>query len=382
MLNPNQTMASSKKDKDASAPEAKECANCLAPEGRHGVTLKACTRCKATHYCGRACQTAHWKAGHKQFCVTPEERAPQPASPSPTSSGAAADHRAFECAICLDSLTSGALVTLPCTHTFHSSCVEGLRSFGTKQVCPMCRAELPPGPEQLYKEATCRYLDVRQRVNRGEASWCALTKAQQQEIDEAIRMLRMAAEQGQAQAQSFLGSMYFNGRGVKQDLMEALRWLRMAAEQGLPEAQSYIGSMYLQGQGVKEDRTEGLRWLRKAAEQGLPEAQYNIGSMYLQGQGVKEDRAEGLRWLRMAAEQGTAKAKELVALYEPGPRTSAAAESPASSSRTCANCGVAETAGSSSVTLKPCSRCKAVVYCGKACQAQHWKAGGHRLVCK
>ena len=73
-----------KKDKGASAPEAKKCANCLASDGENGVTLKACTRCKITDYCGRACQTAHWKAGHKQHCVTPEERrAPQPASNPP-----------------------------------------------------------------------------------------------------------------------------------------------------------------------------------------------------------------------------------------------------------------------------------------------------------
>ena len=37
-------------------------------------------------------------------------------------------------------------------------------------------------------------------------------------------------------------------------------------------------------------------------------------------------------------------------------------------------------AGSSA--LKPCSRCKGVVYCGKACQAQHWKSGGHRVLCQ
>ena len=61
-----------KKDKGAAAPEANVCAHCLAPEGSHGVVLKACTRCKVTHYCGRACQTTHWRAGHKQFCVTPE----------------------------------------------------------------------------------------------------------------------------------------------------------------------------------------------------------------------------------------------------------------------------------------------------------------------
>ena len=58
------------------APENKECANCLAPDGQHGVALKACIRCKAAFYCGRACQTAHWRKGHKQFCVTPGERVP------------------------------------------------------------------------------------------------------------------------------------------------------------------------------------------------------------------------------------------------------------------------------------------------------------------
>jgi hypothetical protein len=58
----------------------------------------------------------------------------------------------------------------------------------------------------------------------------------------------------------------------------------------------------------------------------------------------------------------------------------AAPANPLPSLQACANCGASKTAGS--VALKPCSRCKAVVYCGKACQAQHWKTGGHRAVCK
>ena len=183
-----------KKDKGAAAPEANVCAHCLAPEGSHGVVLKACTRCKATHYCGRACQTAHWRAGHKQFCVTPEERAPQPAS-STRMQPPEEDLRPVECAVCLDPLASGAaLCTLPCTHTFHASCVEGLRSFGIQQVCPMCRVELPPGPEKLLEEASQRYFDVKRRVDRGEASWGALTKAQQREMDEVLRLWRSARE--------------------------------------------------------------------------------------------------------------------------------------------------------------------------------------------
>ena len=154
-------MSSLKKDKGASAPEAKECANCLAPEGRHGVTLKACTRCKATHYCGRACQTAHWKGGHKQFCLSPDERSPQPTPLGSTGSPVLfEEQQSVECAICLDPLDSKAVCTLPCTHKFHASCVEGLRSFGTKQVCPMCRVELPPGADQQFEEASQRYVEM------------------------------------------------------------------------------------------------------------------------------------------------------------------------------------------------------------------------------
>jgi hypothetical protein len=183
----------SKKDKGAASPEANVCAHCLAPEGSHGVVLRACTRCKATHYCGRACQTAHWRAGHKQFCVTPEERAPQPASSTSSTRihPPEEDLRPVECAVCLDPLGSGAaaLCTLPCTHTFHAACVEGLRKFGIHQVCPMCRVELPPGPKKLYEEAARRFLAVKRRVDRGEAFWGALTKALKREMDEVIRLL-------------------------------------------------------------------------------------------------------------------------------------------------------------------------------------------------
>jgi len=80
--NRNMSIPTAKKDKGAAAPEARKCTHCYCPvsEGSHGTVLEAFTRHKATHHCGRACQTAHWQAGHKQFYVTPEERAPQPAS--------------------------------------------------------------------------------------------------------------------------------------------------------------------------------------------------------------------------------------------------------------------------------------------------------------
>ena len=47
-----------------------------------------------------------------------------------------------------------------------------------------------------------------------------------------MRWYRLAAEQGNATAQFYLGVMYTNGAGVPKDDGEAVRWYRLAAEQG------------------------------------------------------------------------------------------------------------------------------------------------------
>ena len=33
-----------------------------------GAPLEQCAGCLRTYYCGKACQTADWKAGHKKEC--------------------------------------------------------------------------------------------------------------------------------------------------------------------------------------------------------------------------------------------------------------------------------------------------------------------------
>ena len=77
-----------------------------------------------------------------------------------------------------------------------------------------------------------------------------------------------AAEQGDAKAQSNLGSLYAYGKGVDPDYKEALKWYTMAAEQGYTDAQAGLGMMYHEGQGVDRDYKEAAKWYRMAAEQG------------------------------------------------------------------------------------------------------------------
>ena len=49
--------------------------------------------------------------------------------------------------------------------------------------------------------------------------------------------VKTLAEQGNAEAQFVLGSMYRDGQGVEKDLAETIKWWKMAAELGNVDAQ-------------------------------------------------------------------------------------------------------------------------------------------------
>jgi hypothetical protein len=91
---------------------------------------------------------------------------------------------------------------------------------------------------------------------------------------------------------------------VPQDYCEAARWYRKAADQGYAEAQSYLGYMYVHAECVPQDYTEGVGWYRKAADQGHPRAESALGYAYSIGAGVPLDYVQSARWYRRAAGQG------------------------------------------------------------------------------
>ncbi len=76
------------------------------------------------------------------------------------------------------------------------------------------------------------------------------------------------AEQGHADAQFFLGRMYYSGRGVPQDYAEAMKRYRLAADQGDADAQFFLGGMYYSGRGVAQDYVQAHKWFNLAAASG------------------------------------------------------------------------------------------------------------------
>jgi len=117
----------------------------------------------------------------------------------------------------------------------------------------------------------------------------------------ALRLSRPMADQGDARAQTLVGLIYYNGRGVPRDDPEATRWFRRAADQGDATAQFYLGVVYFEGRGVPQNYFEGAKWYRRAADQGNAQAQYNLGIMYMNGEGVPQNRVNAHMWFNLAA---------------------------------------------------------------------------------
>ena len=139
------------------------------------------------------------------------------------------------------------------------------------------------------------------------------------DYNEALKLFRQSAEQGNADGQRNLGEMYFSGYGVTKNYSEAVKWFRKSAEQGNAISQCNLGLMYSMGWGVASDHNEAVNYYRKSAEQGYAVGQYSLGSMYYLGSGVAKDYNEAVKWYRKAAEQGDGMGQFLLAsMYEKG----------------------------------------------------------------
>ena len=198
--------------KKGTAGNVKECANCSSSRSIEGGALHACTRCKVVYYCSRPCQIQHWKkGGHHQFCIPVEKRKPKIADVSKGKDEVGGN----ECPICLEGLLSETSVTLPCSHCFHGECIQGIRRFGVQRACPLCRAELPPGPEKLFEEAVRKYSALDRRQQMSGHAWQNMTKADGKVAREVAKAVHHAAAEGYAPARGALGLLYKESRGVR-----------------------------------------------------------------------------------------------------------------------------------------------------------------------
>ena len=154
----------------------------------------------------------------------------------------------------------------------------------------------------------------------------------------ALRIWQPLGDAGNKLAQFSLGSLYFEGEGVKKDYAESVKWFQLAADQGYAPAEFNLGNAYKHGNGVEQDDLKAAEWWRKAAEQEFANAQFNLGTQYYFGRGVPKDEESAIRWYQRAAKNGHPQSQRLISMIDP-PANEARANTrePAPSSTTAAS---------------------------------------------
>ena len=112
----------------------------------------------------------------------------------------------------------------------------------------------------------------------------------------AADWFRLAAEQGNPNAQYNLGKLYYRGQGMPRNYDLAADWLQKAADQDHLKAINHLGILYNRGLGVEADPKRGFELALRAAELGEPAAQLNLASQYVRGNGPEQDFVQALKW--------------------------------------------------------------------------------------
>jgi TPR repeat protein len=126
------------------------------------------------------------------------------------------------------------------------------------------------------------------------------TEGVKKDLKKAFTLCQQSALQGFVPAQASLGILY--ARMKKPD--KAVEWWRVAAEQGDPEAQFNLAVALSKGLGVVQDSALAVAWLARAAEQGVANAQSKLGLLYATGDGVAMDPVEAHKWFVIASQNG------------------------------------------------------------------------------
>lgn len=118
------------------------------------------------------------------------------------------------------------------------------------------------------------------------------------------------AENGDYNAQCYLGHLYLSGKGGEQDFEKARYWYqRVIDQQGadakiVAHAHLVLGMLFNSGKGGKLCHATAKRCFETAAQQGYTDAHINLGLMYAKGIGVPKDLHQALYWWQLAEEKG------------------------------------------------------------------------------
>ncbi|MCZ6802698.1 MAG: tetratricopeptide repeat protein [Proteobacteria bacterium] len=96
------------------------------------------------------------------------------------------------------------------------------------------------------------------------------------DYETAFNLWMPLADSGDADAQNYLGILYYLGFGTQKDYKKALAWYERAAKAGHADAQRNYGDMINFGRGIQKDNYKAYKWYYAASQQGNEKAMRQI----------------------------------------------------------------------------------------------------------
>ncbi len=125
---------------------------------------------------------------------------------------------------------------------------------------------LPGQIRQLGTQVT--YVTARQPV-RTTAEDCAIRGGEYVALDRAdyrtaLKVWMSAAQDGDPDAQYYVGTLYEKGAEGQPNYVKAADWYRQAADRGVRRAAMNLGRLYERGLGVEQSEQDARKWFAKA----------------------------------------------------------------------------------------------------------------------
>jgi len=112
--------------------------------------------------------------------------------------------------------------------------------------------------------------------------------------EKSFKWCKRAADQGDPDAQLWLGEKYLKGSGTKKDIKKAIKLFKELASKDEESAYRKLARIYHSGdKGVPVNYSEAAKWFQKTVDARGgnfdDEAKYELAVLYLEGKGVKKN---------------------------------------------------------------------------------------------
>lgn len=200
---------------------------------------------------------------------------------------------------------------------FYRKAAEAGRAGGTLRMAEMLiagqgvAADVPKGLAMLETLAGEDYPAALVRL--GEIYINGIPGYVEAEPEQALALLRRAADGGDATAMMLFGDALVRVRGASADARDVLSAYQRAADLGRTDALLKIGDYWTEGALVPVDLAEGYAAYERAAAAGSSSAVLRVAEMLARGQGTEADPVTSLERIRQQANGGDGTAMLLLA---------------------------------------------------------------------